>query len=83
MATNELSRGDPDKFDLTTPSCTWSAVSHTWDHAPTSERIVEDINRVFNVIEEVTLGRVPSSPHKPHPSPLPTPLYTPCPCLII
>ena len=52
-ATNELPRGHEDKFDLTTPSSAWSAIERTWEHAPTSERIVEDINRVFNAIDEV------------------------------
>ena len=56
-ATNELPRGHPDKFDLTTPTSAWSAVSRTWIHAPTSDRIVEDINRVFNSIEEVIKAR--------------------------
>lgn len=52
-ATNEMPRGHPDKFDLTTPASCWSAVSRTWAHAPTSDRIVEDINRVFCSIEQV------------------------------
>ena len=56
-ATNELPRGHPDKFDLTTPTSAWDAVSRTWKHAPTSDRIVEDINRVFNAIEEVIKER--------------------------
>ena len=56
-ATNELPRGHPDKFDLTTPASCWSAVCRTWEHAPTSERIVEDINRVFNAIDEVIVNK--------------------------
>ena len=52
-ATYEFARGDPDKFDLTTPTSAWSAVARTWQYAPTSARIVEDIGRVFLAIEEV------------------------------
>ena len=78
-ATNEMPRGHPDKFDLTTPASAWSAVSRTWEHAPTSERIVEDINRVFNAIEEVLhLHRLcpltpppPPSPARANPTPSP------------
>ena len=56
-ATNELPRGHPDKFDLTTPKSAWDAVCRTWEHAPTDERIVEDINRVFNAIDMVVEAR--------------------------
>ena len=52
-ATFELPRGHPDKFDLTTPTSAWSAVCRTWEHAPTSKRIVEDIARVFVAIEDM------------------------------
>ena len=49
----ELPRGHTDKFDLTTPKSAWSAVARSWKYAPTSARIVEDIERVFEAIEEV------------------------------
>lgn len=52
-ATTSLLRGHEERFDLTTPSSAWSAVTRTWEHAPTSDRIVEDINRVFNAIDMV------------------------------
>ena len=52
-ATYELPRGHADKFDLTTPASAWSAVERSWQYAPTSARIVEDIDRVYNAIEEV------------------------------
>ena len=52
-ATRRLPRHHPDKFDLTTPASAWSAVSKTWEYAPTPERIVEDIERVFLAIDQV------------------------------
>ena len=52
-ATHHLPRHHPDKFDLTTPASAWSAVVRTWEYAPTSSRIVEDISRVFTAIEDV------------------------------
>ena len=52
-ATYHLARGHPDKFDLTTPTSAWAAVSRSWEYAPTSTRIVEDIGRVFDAIEAV------------------------------
>ena len=56
-ATNGLPRNHPDRFDLTTPSSAWSAVYRTWKYSPTSDRIVEDINRVFNAIDKVIESR--------------------------
>ena len=56
-ATRHLDRGHPDRFDLTTPHSAWSAVSRTWEYAPTSERIVQDIQRVFNAIDMVVDAR--------------------------
>ena len=56
-ATNELPRGHPDKFDLTTPKSAWDAIRRTWMYAPTSDRIVEDVNTVFTAIEEVIKAR--------------------------
>ena len=52
-ATFELPRDHPDKFDLTTPTSAWSAVKRSWKYAPVSARIVEDIERVFDAIEDV------------------------------
>ena len=52
-ATIAMPIGHPDKFDLTTPKSAWSAVERSWEHAPTSNRIVEDIERVFAAIEDV------------------------------
>ena len=51
--TRSLSRGHPDRFCLATPDDCWSAVERTWMHAPTSARIVEDIERVFVSIDVV------------------------------
>ena len=56
-ATRHLPRGHPDRFDLTTPKSAWSAVSHTWEYAPTPQRIVQDINRVFHAIDMVVEAR--------------------------
>ena len=52
-ATRHLARGHPDRFDLTTPKSAWSAVSRTWEYAPTPQRIVQDIQRVFHAIDMV------------------------------
>ena len=51
--TRHLPRGHPDRFDLTTPKSAWSAVSRTWEYAPTPQRIVQDIQRVFDAIDLV------------------------------
>ena len=51
--TRMLPRHHPDKFDLTTPSSAWSAVKRTWEYSPTSDRIVQDIQRVFLAIDQV------------------------------
>ena len=56
-ATRHLARGHPDRFDLTTPQSVWSAVSHTWEYAPTPQRIVQDIQRVFDAIDMVVDAR--------------------------
>ena len=55
--TRHLPRDDPDRFDLTTPKSVWSAVSRTWMYAPTPERIVQDIHRVFQAIDMVVEAR--------------------------
>ena len=52
-ATRSLPRDDPDRFSLATPSDCWSAVERTLEHAPTSERICQDIERVFESIDAV------------------------------
>ena len=51
--TRSLPRDHPDRFCLATPADCWSAVQRTWMHAPTSARIVEDIDRVFKSIDAV------------------------------
>lgn len=56
-ATRSLPRDNPDRFSLTTPSDCWSAVERTWEHAPTSERICQDIERVFESIDAVVKNR--------------------------
>ena len=55
--TFELPKDHPDKFDLSTPPKAWSAICRTWEHAPTSARIIEDIDRVFTSIEAVVAAR--------------------------
>ena len=55
--TRMLPRHHPDKFDLTTPASAWDAVRRTWEHAPTSARIVQDIQRVFTAIDQVVAAR--------------------------
>ena len=51
--TLSLESDDPRKFRLCTPTNVWDAICRTWEYAPTSKRIVEDINRVFDAIDEV------------------------------
>jgi len=52
-ATRTLPRDDPTRFCLATPSSCFDAVCRTWEYAPTSERIVQDIERVFIAIDDV------------------------------
>ena len=49
-ATSHLPKGHADRFELDTPT---DAVVRTWQYAPTSERIVQDIERVFVAIDQV------------------------------
>ena len=56
-ATRSLPRDDPDRFCLATPKDCWSAVERTWQYAPTPNRIVEDIERVFDAIDVVVKER--------------------------
>ena len=51
--TRFLPRDHPDKFSLATPHKAWSTLTRTWEHAPSSERIVHDIMRVFISIDQV------------------------------
>ena len=55
--TFELPKDHPDKFELSTPKKAWEAIERTWEYAPTPDRIVEDINRVFDAIEQVVKAR--------------------------
>ena len=55
--TRHLPRDDPNRFDLTTPKSAWSAIRRTWEYAPTPERIVQDIDRVFEAIDMVVEAR--------------------------
>ena len=52
-ATRMLDNNDPRKFCLGTPTSCWDAILRTWSHAPSSKRIVQDIGRVFEAIDEV------------------------------
>ena len=56
-ATRSLPRDDPDRFCLATPADCWRAVTHTWEHAPSSDHIVNDIERVFDSIDAVVEAR--------------------------
>ena len=51
--TRFLARDDPHKFSLASPEKAWSAMCRTWEHCPSSARIVEDIQRVFKAIDLV------------------------------
>ena len=52
-ATLSLPPDDPRKFNLCTPINVWDAICRTWEYAPTNKRIVQDIERVFDAIDEV------------------------------
>lgn len=52
-ATSHLPKGHADKFELGSAPDAWNAVVRTWQHAPTSQRIVQDIERVFLAIDQV------------------------------
>ena len=56
-ATRSLPRADPDRFSLATPAECWRSVERTWEHAPTSERICQDIERMFESIDVVVTNR--------------------------
>ena len=56
-ATRSLPRDDPNRFCLATPKDCWSALERTWQYAPTPNRIVEDIERVFDAIDVVVKER--------------------------
>ena len=43
VCTGHLPPDDERKFSMGTPKELWSAMTRTWEHTPTSERIVEDI----------------------------------------
>ena len=52
-ATLSLPPDDPRKFTLCTPTNVWDAICRTWEYAPTDKHIVQDIERVFDAIDEV------------------------------
>ena len=52
-ATRHLPADHPDKFCIGTPASAWKAMVRTWEHSPTSERIVEDIQRWQTSIRDV------------------------------
>ena len=52
-ATRHLPSDHPSKFSLGTPQTTFEAMKRTWEHSPTSERIVQDILRFSESVDEV------------------------------
>ena len=44
---------DPDKFSIASPDSCFNVMCRTWKYAPTSARIVKDIERVFVAISQV------------------------------
>lgn len=52
-ATRKLETKHADKFDLSTPERLWNALMRTWEHSPSSERIVQDIDRASRALEEI------------------------------
>ena len=52
--TLHLGNDDPNKFSISTPDAAWLAMERTWEHEPSSKRIVQDIHRWEQSIQEVT-----------------------------
>lgn len=52
-ATRHLPKNNVNKFSVADPKTTWSAMLRTWQHSPSSERIVEDIERWPKSIAQV------------------------------
>ena len=51
--TRHLPLDDPARFSLASPKKVFNAFERTWDHHPTSERIVQDILRFKESLKEV------------------------------
>lgn len=62
-ATCHLPNEDPNKFSIAKPKAAWEAMKATWEHAPTSERIVQDIERWCTSIDEVIMHTCLLHPH--------------------
>ena len=53
ISTSSLPKSDPRRYDDGTPKELASAMLRTWEHTPTSERIVEDVMRYPIVIQKI------------------------------
>ena len=58
-ATRHLPSDHPSRFSLGTPKSTFKAMKRTWEHSPTSDRIVEDIERFIASVDEVNPEFIP------------------------
>jgi len=56
-ATRWLPEGDIRKFLFNTPANAWVSLCRTWEHTPSSERIVEDIEEYFRAVDQVVETR--------------------------
>lgn len=55
-ATSDLPTDHPDKFDKSTPKRLRKAVIRTWQYSPSSDRIVEDIDRGARAVGEIIVA---------------------------
>ncbi len=49
--------GDPRRFHMGTPAQVWSTMTRCWQVEPTSDRIVEDILALLQVLERIIAAR--------------------------
>lgn len=64
--TRHLPSDHPCKFSLADPKRCFDAMRRTWEHSPSSERIVEDICRFPKSLEEVSnIPLLSLTPHSP------------------
>ena len=53
MSCSQYAVGDTRRFEMGTPAQVWSTMSRCWTVAPTSARIIEDIDALPGVLEKI------------------------------
>ena len=61
--TDTLPHSDPEKFLVGTPAEVQKTMLRSWEQAPTSERIVQDIMRVPRAIDDIIAHHGAKVPH--------------------